>query len=188
MITDPQTGEIRGFREVEVADTTATATNSTSLVRAPGSLDDFARGSSQNLPFKPGGLNDDSQQAYETRVASLQTAAAFDPQALRRIPPGLDRGLSFDAKTGAKVQPSGDAKAEVSSAATTERKSLFHVSANSLIAKYAKDVDIGEVLERMRRREGRRGGETNRGAGRGLFEPGDEDEAFSLSTKPAVCC
>ena len=186
VVTDPQTGEIRGFREIEVGDATSTATNSTSLVRAPGSLDDFARGSSQNLPFKPGGLTEESQQAYETRVASLQAALDFS-QGLRSTPPGFERGLAFDAKTGAPTV--AEKKAEKPTGAAPERKGLFHVSSNSLINRYAKEVDVKEVLDRMRHREGRRGGgggDGNKASARGMFEPGEDDDPFATPAKPAV--
>lgn len=61
-----------GYNNVTVTANSATAKNSTSLLRKPGSRTDFVRGAAGFFPFAPGGLD------------GIEATAALEDQALRR--------------------------------------------------------------------------------------------------------
>lgn len=107
-------GRVVGYKNVTVTANSATAKNSTSLLRKPGSRVDFVRGAAGFFPFAPGGLD------------GIEATAALEDQALRRdgyldgadsstnklerviklgdneglleVAPGLSRGIDFSRK------------------------------------------------------------------------------------------
>ncbi|KAK4695409.1 antiviral helicase SKI2, partial [Lecanoromycetidae sp. Uapishka_2] len=109
-------GKVTGYKEVTVPANSATAKNSTSLLRKPANRADFVRGAAGFFPFAPGGLDgvtavaaledqafQDQQQAKGTNGSKLDRVIDFSSQrGLLEIPPGFTRGLDFE-KTKAKV-------------------------------------------------------------------------------------
>ena len=104
-------GRVTGYKEVTAPAGSATAKNSTSLLRKPANRADFVRGAAGFFPFAPGGLDgvqavadleDESIQkslrANGNRLNSLNrvinTSSAND---LLEVPPGFTRGFNFDS-------------------------------------------------------------------------------------------
>ncbi|KAL8873947.1 MAG: hypothetical protein Q9174_000666 [Haloplaca sp. 1 TL-2023] len=104
-------GRVTGYKEVTVPASSATAKNSTSLLRKPANRADFVRGAAGFFPFAPGGLDgvqavadleDESIQkslrANGNRVNSLdRVISTSSTNALLEVPPGFTRGLNFDS-------------------------------------------------------------------------------------------
>ncbi|KAF2863754.1 antiviral helicase [Piedraia hortae CBS 480.64] len=101
-------GRVIGYREVTVPANSATAKNSTSLLRKPSSRADFVRGAPGSFPFAPGGLEAvEAAAAYEEelfaqpgqdgpRGSKLDRVIDFAaPDGLLEIPPGFSRGLQW---------------------------------------------------------------------------------------------
>lgn len=110
-------GRITGFEEVTVPAHSATAKNSTSLLRKPANRADFVRGAAGFFPFTPGGLDgveavaaleEQTMQARQSsfgavKVNPLERVIDFGTDGgLLQIPPGFTRGLDF-SKTKSKV-------------------------------------------------------------------------------------
>ena len=105
-------GRVVGYRNVTVPASSATAKNSTSLLRKPGSRSDFVRGAAGFFPFAPGGLDGiEATAAFEDHAArggaaeaasatsKLEKVIKLGPQGgLLEIAPGFDRGIKFAAK------------------------------------------------------------------------------------------
>ncbi|KAF2444664.1 antiviral helicase [Karstenula rhodostoma CBS 690.94] len=105
-------GRVTGYKEVTVPANSATAKNSTSLLRKPANRAEFVRGAAGFFPFAPGGLDGvEAIAAIEDEAISLQEAAngkkanALDrvinfsaEGGLLEIPPGFTRGLDFQKK------------------------------------------------------------------------------------------
>ncbi|KAJ1546148.1 hypothetical protein HK096_005463 [Nowakowskiella sp. JEL0078] len=72
------------------------AKNSTSFSRNPAAYTDFVRGSNSNVPFLPGGLNDDGQQNAVDLDLEFEDLLRFGSGILETVPPGFERGLIFD--------------------------------------------------------------------------------------------
>ncbi|KAL8830040.1 MAG: hypothetical protein Q9191_001657 [Dirinaria sp. TL-2023a] len=102
-------GRVTGYKEVTVPAGSATAKNSTSLLRKPANRADFVRGAAGFFPFAPGGLDgvqaiadledqalqegkqvDGLQNSHLERVINLGTEGG-----LLSVPPGFSRGLDF---------------------------------------------------------------------------------------------
>ncbi|KAJ1324268.1 antiviral helicase SKI2 [Microdochium nivale] len=107
-------GRVTGYKNVTIPANSATAKNSTSLLRKPGGRADFVRGAAGFFPFAPGGLE------------SVEATAAMEDQMMRQgldssgangssnklerviklgveggllsIAPGLQRGIDFSKK------------------------------------------------------------------------------------------
>ncbi|KAI8839115.1 antiviral helicase [Chytriomyces cf. hyalinus JEL632] len=86
------------FSETVVDNTGSNATNSTSFLREPSSYKDFVRGTSTNIPFAPGGLENVVLKSDETDQLAydLDELLNLDSDGLKTIPPGFDRGMVFD--------------------------------------------------------------------------------------------
>eukprot|EP01088_Endostelium_zonatum_P017135 TRINITY_DN4905_c1_g1_i1.p1 TRINITY_DN4905_c1_g1~~TRINITY_DN4905_c1_g1_i1.p1 ORF type:complete len:1322 (-),score=354.13 TRINITY_DN4905_c1_g1_i1:6-3947(-) len=89
------------YRELSRKDyASGNATNSTSLLREPGNIDDFAKGSSSNFPFMPGGMNqkkDSKKQDQSSQSDTVFTSTGeIDPAKLLTVPPGWNSGISFN--------------------------------------------------------------------------------------------
>ncbi|KAF4306971.1 Helicase [Botryosphaeria dothidea] len=105
-------GRVSGYKEITVPASSATAKNSTSLLRKPANRADFVRGAAGFFPFAPGGLDgveaiaaaeDDylqSQQAEKAKKqGGLDRVINFGVEGgLLEIPPGFARGLDFNKK------------------------------------------------------------------------------------------
>ncbi|EEH44136.1 SKI complex RNA helicase subunit SKI2 [Paracoccidioides brasiliensis Pb18] len=103
-------GRVTGYREVTVPSGSATAKNSTSLLRRPAGRADFVRGAAGFFPFAPGGLEgveaiaelESEAQADERRAATGGKSLGLDriinfgvEGGLLEVPPGFSRGLKF---------------------------------------------------------------------------------------------
>ena len=101
-------GKVTGYKEVTVPANSATAKNSTSLLRKPANRADFVRGAAGFFPFAPGGLDgvqavadledqaiQESQRAKGTKRIALDRVINFTSGGLLEIPPGFTRGLDF---------------------------------------------------------------------------------------------
>ncbi|KAI9769955.1 MAG: hypothetical protein M1840_003665 [Geoglossum simile] len=101
-------GRVTGYREVTVPASSATAKNSTSLLRKPASRGEFVRGAAGFFPFAPGGLEDveaatqlgdeplerSSKKTNDTPSDSLNRLIDFGTGGrLLEVPPGFTRGL-----------------------------------------------------------------------------------------------
>jgi antiviral helicase SKI2 len=112
-------GRVTGYKEVTVPANSATAKNSTSLLRKPANRAEFVRGAAGFFPFAPGGLDgveaiaameDEAlrQQEISPQKASggLERVINFSAEGgLLEIPPGFSRGLNLNKQhnTDAKV-------------------------------------------------------------------------------------
>jgi antiviral helicase SKI2 len=105
-------GRVTGYKNVTVPANSATAKNSTSLTRKPGSRVDFVRGAAGFFPFAPGGLEGVEAAAAVEEQMLRSTAAGSDGTknklervirlgaegGLLEVAPGLDRGIDFSKK------------------------------------------------------------------------------------------
>lgn len=106
-------GKVTGYREVTVPASSATAKNSTSILRKPANRADFVRGAAGFFPFAPGGLDgvEAVAAAEDAALIEQQEAHAAGKQeglnriinfgvegSLLTIPPGFTRGLDFSKK------------------------------------------------------------------------------------------
>ncbi|KAF2084998.1 antiviral helicase [Saccharata proteae CBS 121410] len=110
-------GRVTGYKEVTVPASSATAKNSTSLLRKPANRADFVRGAAGFFPFAPGGL--DGVEAV---------AAAEDNYILQqeieggKKPSGLDRIINFGVEGGLLEVPPGFPRGlDLSKRSTTEQ-------------------------------------------------------------------
>ena len=101
-------GKVTGYKEVTVPANSATAKNSTSLLRKPANRADFVRGAAGFFPFAPGGLDgvqaiadledqtiQESKRTQGTKGNALDRVIDFTSGGLLEIPPGFTRGLNF---------------------------------------------------------------------------------------------
>lgn len=107
-------GRVTGYKEVTVPANSATAKNSTSLLRKPANRADFVRGAAGFFPFAPGGLDAvEATAAYEDELLQQgRVDASGKPGRLERVinfaaeggllevPPGFSRGLKAPEKGG----------------------------------------------------------------------------------------
>jgi antiviral helicase SKI2 len=105
-------GRVTGYKEVTVPANSATAKNSTSLLRKPANRAEFVRGAAGFFPFAPGGLDgveaiaaieDEAISRLKTgssrKSGSLDRVINFSAEGgLLEIPPGFTRGLDFEKK------------------------------------------------------------------------------------------
>jgi antiviral helicase SKI2 len=95
-------GRVSGYKEITVPASSATAKNSTSLLRKPANRAEFVRGAAGFFPFAPGGL--DGVEA----IASLEEQALqLDANNSSRLGGGLDRIITFGADGGLLELPPG---------------------------------------------------------------------------------
>jgi antiviral helicase SKI2 len=101
-------GRVTGYHEVTVPASSATAKNSTSLLRRPAARADFVRGAAGFFPFAPGGLDGvEAIAEIESEMQANEQQRGLGKQGLDRIinfgteggllevPPGFTRGLSL---------------------------------------------------------------------------------------------
>jgi antiviral helicase SKI2 len=107
-------GRVTGYKEITVPANSATAKNSTSLLRRPANRADFVRGAAGFFPFAPGGL--DGVQAIDAieRDAQLEWSEEKKPvtkgdelnrvltvdaeNGLLEVAPGFSRGLGLSSR------------------------------------------------------------------------------------------
>ncbi|KAF2788967.1 antiviral helicase [Melanomma pulvis-pyrius CBS 109.77] len=95
-------GRVTGYKEVTVPANSATAKNSTSLLRKPANRAEFVRGAAGFFPFAPGGL--DGVEA----IAALEDEAILRQETTTaRKSGGLDRVINFSAEGGILEIPPG---------------------------------------------------------------------------------
>jgi antiviral helicase SKI2 len=117
-------GRVTGYKEVTVPANSATAKNSTSLLRKPANRAEFVRGAAGFFPFAPGGLDgveaiaaiedeaiSKSESSNAKRAGGLDRIINFGASdGLLEIPPGFTRGLDLqkkqttDTKTNKEVE------------------------------------------------------------------------------------
>lgn len=106
-------GNITGYKEITIPAKSATAKNSTSLLRKPANRADFVRGAAGFFPFAPGGLDgiqavaaledeviQDEQRLNGAKKSTLDRVIEFGSEGgLLEVPPGFTRGLEFGKTT-----------------------------------------------------------------------------------------
>ena len=109
-------GKVTGYKQVTIPANSATAKNSTSLLRKPANRADFVRGAAGFFPFAPGGLDgvtaiaaledqaiQGDQHAKVKKASRLDRVIDFSSHgSLLEIPPGFERGLDL-TKSNEKI-------------------------------------------------------------------------------------
>ena len=109
-------GRVTGYKQVTIPANSATAKNSTSLLRKPANRADFVRGAAGFFPFAPGGLDSvtavaalEDQTIHRDQHAKVKKASRLDRVidfsshgSLLKIPPGFERGLDL-TKSNEKI-------------------------------------------------------------------------------------
>ena len=114
-------GRVTGYKEVTVPANSATAKNSTSLLRKPANRADFVRGAAGYYPFAPGGLDAvEATAAYEDELLGQDHVDASKSNKLARVinfaaeggllevPPGFGRGLKVPEKAAENADEAKD--------------------------------------------------------------------------------
>jgi antiviral helicase SKI2 len=141
-------GRVTGYKEVTVPASSATAKNSTSVLRKPADRADFVRGAAGFFPFAPGGLDGiDTIDAIESQAQLEQgEKAAAGEGGLNRlidfgteggllvVAPGFSRGLKSPQKTKEAVETAKDVERALGSDDVKHRDSHYneHGDANNL--------------------------------------------------------
>ncbi|EFY95805.1 DEAD-like helicases superfamily protein [Metarhizium robertsii] len=117
-------GRVTGYKNVTLPSNSATAKNSTSLLRKPANRADFVRGAAGFFPFAPGGLEGiEATAALEDQVHAggieeaakankLDRVIQLGEGGLLQIAPGLDRGIDFSKKKNAPDEEAASAVQE----------------------------------------------------------------------------
>lgn len=126
-------GRVTGYQEVTVPAASATAKNSTSLLRRPAGRAEFVRGAAGFFPFAPGGLDaiealaameaeDQVTEQKNGKQSGLDRIINFGTEGgLLTTPPGFDNGVDFDE---AKSKDATDSAQEVETALLQEDSDL----------------------------------------------------------------
>ncbi|KAF2828567.1 antiviral helicase [Ophiobolus disseminans] len=141
-------GRVTGYKEVTVPANSATAKNSTSLLRKPANRAEFVRGAAGFFPFAPGGLDGveavaaiedeaimQQDNASAKKAGGLERVINFSAEGgLLEIAPGFTRGLDFqkkqnpDSKTAKEVEDTlGEASATAKDDEDDEENELKRV-------------------------------------------------------------
>lgn len=144
-------GRVTGYKEVTVPANSATAKNSTSLLRKPANRAEFVRGAAGFFPFAPGGLDgveaiaaiedeaiDQQEKANARKSEGLDRVINFGAESgLLEIPPGFTRGLDFrkkeltDTNTAKEVEKTlGEKPDKINDADADEEESPGDVDVN----------------------------------------------------------
>ncbi|KAL1311355.1 hypothetical protein AAFC00_001529 [Neodothiora populina] len=99
-------GRVTGYKEVTVPANSATAKNSTSLLRKPANRAEFVRGAAGYFPFAPGGLDAVEATAAAEEQLLLGNASNDGAQKLK----SLDRVINFGAEGALLELPPGFAR------------------------------------------------------------------------------
>ncbi|KAF2280159.1 antiviral helicase [Westerdykella ornata] len=155
-------GRVTGYKEVTVPANSATAKNSTSLLRKPANRADFVRGAAGFFPFAPGGLDGvEAIAAIEDEALSRQEAGRTKkPGGLDRVinfgaeggllavPPGFSRGLNFDKKQPVNTKAAKeveDTLAEAPAQAVGEEETDEQVNGTPTGGKDIEDTEEDEI-------------------------------------------
>ena len=121
-------GRITGYKQVTFPDYSATAKNSTSLLRKPAVRADFVRGAAGYFPFTPGGLEGVEAIAELENQANLKLQEegktnSFDSlnrviglgaeDGLLSIPPGFKRGGNLELKKEEMIETAEEVEKEL---------------------------------------------------------------------------
>jgi antiviral helicase SKI2 len=88
-------GRVTGYKEITVPASSATAKNSTSILRKPANRAEFVRGAAGFFPFTPGGLDGvEAIAAIEDKVLQLDATGNV------KKPAGLERIINFGDEGG----------------------------------------------------------------------------------------
>lgn len=150
----------RMWKEVPVLETDTKATNSTSLLRAPASISDFAKGSSSNFPFMPGGMEREEplpRPAGHPREAAAAEATfdldvvkllsdALNGANLYTVAPGLDRGLNFDSSASTSFSKILQDNVRAAEAAEEKIMADAQPSAGALQSEPVEEAPAGQGL------------------------------------------
>ncbi|CAL8102209.1 unnamed protein product [Orchesella dallaii] len=101
----PATGQLLSYEEAETSSNVETPHNSLSLNRAPGRKTDGLKGCSANLPFWPGGFDEEKKLREATdKLGNLEVdrdeAELFHElfeKDLQKTPPGFQNGFDFSS-------------------------------------------------------------------------------------------
>ncbi|CAG8794692.1 24576_t:CDS:2, partial [Racocetra persica] len=96
IVRDGPEGNIIGYKEITIGESTITSQNSSSFLREPGALKNFVRGKSSYLPFAPGGLESEVMVDTISEIVKETDALIFGEDELLTVPPGFERGLSYE--------------------------------------------------------------------------------------------
>lgn len=105
-------GSVTGYKEVTVPASSATAKNSTSVLRKPAARANIVRGAAGYLPFTPGGLDgieavaaaegqlirEENGKRARNSASLARVLSTSEDGGLLNVPPGFSRGLDFTAK------------------------------------------------------------------------------------------
>lgn len=159
-------GKVTGYKEVTIPANSATAKNSTSLIRKPANRADFVRGAAGFFPFAPGGLDGvTAVAALEDRVIQGEQHAKGEKRnrldrvidysshnSLLETPPGFERGLDFtkskkkvDEATAKQVEETLGAGSKDSR--TSDSEDEFNVNSVSLEEHESGNSDSSEGAE-----------------------------------------
>ena len=134
-------GKVTAYKEVTVPASSATAKNSTSLLRKPANRVDFVRGAAGFFPFTPGGLDGvaaisalEDQAVQEEQQAKCEKSSRLDRVidftsygGLLEIPPGFHRGIDFK-KSNNKLDKASARQVEDTLGGKPEPLGVFEVA------------------------------------------------------------
>ncbi|EDU51447.1 RNA helicase involved in mRNA catabolism [Pyrenophora tritici-repentis Pt-1C-BFP] len=154
-------GRVTGYKEVTVPANSATAKNSTSLLRKPANRAEFVRGAAGFFPFAPGGLDgveaiaaieDEAIQQQENaqgkKTGGLDRVINFSAEGgLLEIPPGFTRGLDFQKKPATDVKTAKEVEDTLGEApAVAKDTESDEVEANNTGSNGAEELDEDQTV------------------------------------------
>ncbi|XP_059165640.1 superkiller complex protein 2-like [Physella acuta] len=148
---DPTTGQLLGFTEELIPDSSETSRNSLSLRRAPdlnsAKVKQDVRGSNINLPFWPGGLDADEVFNKLGNSENIASSINFDDESqFLSTPPGFSCGMKFDSQPA--VKPTA---AKAQGAAVPSDPSIISLAD---IMSGSDDIDLGDSDDESESKKG----------------------------------
>lgn len=154
-------GRVTGYKEVTVPANSATAKNSTSLLRKPANRADFVRGAAGFYPFAPGGLDAvEATAAYEDELLGQDHVDASKSNKLSRVinfaaeggllevPPGFSRGLKMPEKTPESAEEAKDVE-NVLDEETKPQEFTNEAATEDMVAEAESDGEAEEELDAL---------------------------------------
>ena len=93
---DLNTGDVTGYKEIDIFEAGANAKNSTSMRRAPGPKGESTRGNAMNFMFWPGGFKSDEFPDIGADIDDTEILKELDnPKNYLTCAPNLPEGISF---------------------------------------------------------------------------------------------
>ena len=93
---DLNTGDVTGYKEIDIFEAGANAKNSTSMRRAPGPKGESTRGNAMNFMFWPGGFKSDDFPDIGADIDDTEILKELDnPKNYLTCAPNLPEGISF---------------------------------------------------------------------------------------------